>query len=78
MISRAFFYITMIERLKYKGHDILRLIDDVNQRRSIQFGVDKAKLLAAHTKEIAEFIADVDKGQAPEPSDGGNTDEQAG
>lgn len=45
----------MIEKIEYKGHKILRLIDNDNQRNSVQFGVRKARLILSEIDTIRQF-----------------------
>ena len=42
----------------FKGHPILVLEDENNNRNRLQFGILKAELIAKHIKDIEKFIVE--------------------
>jgi len=48
----------MIENSEFRGHQILVLKRDAEDKYPFQFGLGKAKLILSHIEEIKKFVAD--------------------
>ncbi len=48
----------MIEHGEFRGHDMLILKRDKDDKYPFQFGAGKAKLIVDHIEEIKKFVAD--------------------
>jgi len=48
----------MIEHNEYRGHKVLILKRDAEDKYPFQFGLGKAKLIISHIEDIKKFVAD--------------------
>ncbi len=58
----------VVSRVQYKGHDLIKIEEKepANPRypKNVQFGLAKAKLVAAAAEQIASFVADFEQAEA--------------
>ena len=47
----------------FKGHPVIQLQRDANDKYPFSLGVAKCKVILDHIKEIKEFVAENDKGR---------------